>query len=220
MIEAGPDLVILYEANFGHYETLVPALEGAGIATMFVSVPSNFAEVIDCIHLLGEAVGAPDRADQMVREFEASLSALEAVIASIPLGERIRVSHYWQYGANEIFEVIAEAAGVQSDAGSIVVRKHYDYMEIDHQLLSEWNPDLLTFTPFLADTDGSILEYGDAFVERRAGAYCNATELSSIAAIQNKNVHPLNIYNSQFMVQSAWDLARLAYPAYFDEDGI
>lgn len=219
ILAVNPDLVLLYEGNLYGYETLLPALEQAGVPFLFMEGPENFGDVVNSLTVLGDIVGAPEKAAQMVQVVEDGLKELKQLVASIPEDERIRATYYCDYSPSSIFDVIADAANVISDQGIVFVSRHYDYKEISASLLAEWNPNLIVVDPVSMDTDGTILDISkDYFDWYTASFYANPV-FSPITAIQNHNVHPLNIYNSQYMLQSAMVLARLAYPDLFAEQG-
>ncbi len=215
ILDTTPDLVLLYKANFGAYETLLPALEQAGIPYLFVDVPQDFEEVTASLTMLGDIVGAPEQTARMVRDFETKRARLAQIVSAIPKNERVRATYYRNYSPSSTFDVIAEAANVISDRGNVFVSKPY-YQEIDDHLLSEWNPALIAFAPYSADTDGYVLDYSQDYVDGRTASLLEMPGLLAVSAIQNRNVHPLSIHNSQYMVQSAMDLAKLAYPHLFE----
>ncbi len=215
ILAVDPDLVILWKADYYHYETLLPTLERANVPFFFMDEPQNFADVKDSLTILGGVVGAPEKASQMVQVVEAGLEELAQIVISIPKNERIRVTNYRDYYPMDVYDAIANAAGVISDGGTVFNSRHYDYLEIDDKILSDWNPNLITFLPYDIDSDGSIIDIGKNYVDAYIAYLLEKPGLSTISAIQTRNIHPLCTYNSQYMVQSAMSLARLAYPELF-----
>lgn len=215
ILALAPDLVVLYKGNFYDYTTLLPALEESCIPALFLETPANFNDVISSLTLLGEVVGAREKADEMVIDVETRLRQLAEIVSNIPEKKRMRVTHYQEHYPLSVYDVIADAASVISDRGTVFKERHSDHLEIDDQLLAEWNPDLITITAYSTDTDGSILDIGDQYTDRYSSYLLNDKDLSSVAAIKNRNIHPLGIYTSQYMVKSATDLAKLAYPDLF-----
>ena len=215
ILDLNPDLVVLWKAEFDDYKTLLPELKKYDISVLFLDTPANFMEVMNSLSMLGEAVGASQKAEQMIQDLKTGLAQLEGIIEGVSENKRIRVTDYHDYYPIDVYDVIASAAGVFSDGGSVFIDRHYDYLEIDDGLLSEWNPDLITIRPFSMDTDGTILDISEEYVNMYITHLLNKPGLSTVSAIQNHNIHPLSIYNSQYMLQSAEDLARLAYPELF-----
>lgn len=217
VLALNPDLVVLYKANFYDYETLLPALEQAGVPFLLMEEPHDFDDVTNSLTMLGEIVCAPDEAAKMVQVVEASLAELGQIVSSIQEDERIRATYYCDYSPSCIFDVIAEEVNIISDGGNVFVSNAY-YQEIDDRLLSEWNPDLIAFAPFYTDTDGAVLSYGKDYSDVHTTYLLEKPGLSVTKAIQSNNVHPLSLHNSHYMVKSALELAQLAYPHLFIHD--
>ena len=223
LLELEPDLVVLSEEFLIDYEMIYPELVQKNIAFFFLNTPETIEDIKNNLLILGEVVDAPEKAAQMVRDMEASLSQITEIVASVPDEQRMRAA-YWgrepQFPSGEEcryfpnnFSIIAHAAGVINASGSDT-----DYKAISLEQLVEWNPDLLTVIPVDYNSDGSICEISDDFVNKFIASFLNQPELSSVTAIRNRNVHPLRLSNSQFIVQSVKDLARLAYPNLFREN--
>lgn len=216
ILDLQPDLVILWEDFASDHEEIFPELVQANIPFLFLDTPEAIEAIADTLIILGETVGAKDMAAQMVRDMEASLAQITELVSSVPEGKRVRVTHF-DYSEPECFRpnnfyIIARAAGVINASGSDT-----DYMEMNDELLVEWNPDLITINPFYLDTDGSLYEIGDNYVEGSIAYLLNNPSLSNVTAIKSRNVHPLRLSESQFIVQSVMDLARRAYPDLFSE---
>jgi ABC-type Fe3+-hydroxamate transport system substrate-binding protein len=216
ILDLKPDLVVLSGGFSRDYEIIFPELVQANIAFFFLDTPETIEDIMNTLVILGEAVGAPEKAAQMMRNMEATLAQITEIVASVPEGKRVRVTHF-DYSDPECFRpnnfyIIARAAGVINASGSDT-----DYMEMNDDLLVKWNPDLITVNPFYLDTDGSLYEIGDDYVEDSIAYLQNNPSLSNVTAIKNHNVHPLSLHESQFVVQSVMELARLAYPDLFSD---
>lgn len=215
IIALNPDLVIAWNANYDLREAII-ALEQADIDVLIVDTPVTFDDVREAILLLGDVVGAQDKAADMLQDFNAQCELLAQAISGIAEEDRVRVSDYHEYSPWEVYnKTLAEAAGVISDGGNIFVPNTF-YMEIDFQLMAQWNPDLITFAPYYTDTDGTLYEFGVGCVNAYATSLLENPELENTTAVKNNNIHPLCIYQSQYMIQSAIDLAKLAYPDRID----
>nr|HMM33031.1 ABC transporter substrate-binding protein [Clostridia bacterium] len=219
IIDLKPDLVITWNSTYSSYETIIPTLEQAGINVLLIDTPDNFEEVKASITMLGSIVDAQDEAVEMVKDIDAKLAWLAKTVASVPNNERVRVTDYRSYAPLKVYNgALSEAAGVISDGGAIFVERTY-YQEIDDLLLIQWNPDLITIRPYITDTDGSLYEFGEDYVGRFISSLIKNPGLAKISAIQKRNVQALCVYHSQYMVQSAIDLAKFAYPHLFGGQG-
>lgn len=135
--------------------------------------------------MLGDVVGAEDKAPNMVLSIDDQLEQLAQIDVNIPDDERIRVADYAGYHPSVVYnQVLAGAAGVISDGGSVFVPNIFGE-EIDKQLLAEWNPDLITFRPYYTDTDGSLYDLGDDCVNEMHRSLLEVPELADTSAVKN-----------------------------------
>lgn len=220
ILDLEPDLVVLWkgdsrDVDYSDYETLLLKLEQAGIAVLLLDVPESFSDIMSTVVTLGEAVGAPEKADRMVLDMKATLAQITEIVSRIPEEKRVRATYYEPaspecFRVND-FHIIARAAGVTMASGSDT-----DYMEMNEELLVAWNPDLIIVSPI--EYDGpEVYDIGSDYEEQAIARVLNNPRLSHVKAVQNGNVHPLPIYNSQYVVQSIMALAQLAYPDLFLE---
>ena len=220
ILDLKPDLVILEEDFLRDYDFIFPELVEANIAFLFLKPPETIEDIMNTLVMLGEVVGAPEKAAQMVQNIEAALAQITEIVARIPEEKRVRAIYcgtWIHYEDNEEpsyipnnFPLIARAAGVINASGSDTY-----YEAISNERLVEWNPDLIAIVPVYYDTDGSFYDVGDDFIEWSIASLLDNPTLSTITAIENRNVHPLRLSYSQFIVLSVMDLARLAYPHLF-----
>ena len=219
ILEFEPDLVILAKDLLRDYDEIFPELVQANIAFLFLGSPGTIEDIMNTLVMLGEVVGAPEKAAQMVRDMEASLAQITEIVANIPDEQRVRAIYcddWLSYEEDDYFPynfpLAARAAGVINASG---IDTYYGTISIDR--LVEWNPDLLTIVPVWYDVGGYICDISDDFVEQFTASFLDNPALSTVTAIKNRNVHPLRLSASQFFVQSVKDLARLAYPDLFTE---
>jgi ABC-type Fe3+-hydroxamate transport system substrate-binding protein len=217
ILEVNPDLIVLGGDFRRDYREVYTEVYQANIPFLFLDTPKTTEDIMNTLVTLGDVVGAPERASQMMRNMEASLERIADIVAGIPKEKRARVTHYKHsdpecFIANN-FHIIAHTAGVISASGSDT-----DYMEMNEELLVEWDPELITVNPYYLESDGSLYDFSVDDAEEKISILLNAPTLSDVTAIRNRNVHPLSLYESQFIVQSIMDLVRLAYPDLFPEN--
>lgn len=207
ILAVDPDLVVLYKANFHHYETLLPALEQAGISILFVEEPEGFDDVVEAMELLGNTVGAMEKASQMIVSFENSLAQLQEAVSSIPDEKRMYATHY---SLNEIafYDEIARAAGVINAGGA-------EGSAVTIEQLAAWNPGLITVDTVAYDTDGSVNNLSNDYTERFIQTLLETPDIFDVEAVKKQRIYPLSSHASHYMVQSAIELAQLAYPDLF-----
>ena len=76
------------------------------------------------------------------------------------------------------------------------------------EVLADWNPDIILFSPYAFDTDGSLLYFGQEYVREVASLISNNPMLTTISAVQDRNLYPLSIHSSHYVVNSIRDLLR------------
>lgn len=206
-----PDLVVLWAGDYDYYETLLPELQQAGVSVLFLDTPKHINDIMNTISMLGNVVGAPEKAAHMVQTMKTALAQLTEILSTIPDSKRVRAAHYENRQDN--YQLITRAAGIIDVSGSDA-----DYIEMSHGLLAKWNPDLITVNPFYLDTDGSLYDIGEDYVEKSIAYLLDDPKLSNVTAIKSLDVHPLSLHESQFVIQSVMDLARMAYPDLFPEN--
>lgn len=207
-----PDLVILYAGNYSHYEALLPALEEASIPFLFVDEPEDFEDVKTTLLMLGDAVCAAKRSATMVRQLEISLAQLERLVASIPEEHRVHTAHYSDMLPIDYLAAPYMAMG--SAAGVKVIGVARNTAQ-----LAEWDPDLITVVPVSYDSDGTIYDISSEYSEEMIARLLEESSLSGVKAVKGGRISPLGVHSSQYMVQSAWELAEISYPQLFVEAG-
>lgn len=84
--ELKPDLVYTFYARPLH------ELKKLGVAVLYLTSPTTFAEVADRMRLWGKLVDKPDAGEELARRFELELNAVKRKVASVKEGPR--VFHY------------------------------------------------------------------------------------------------------------------------------
>ena len=208
-----PDLVILWDDLEGSYEQgiLFPELREAQIPVQFLPNPQNIQEIKDAISYIGRIVGESEKAAQMIRRMDAEMRTISTIIEKIPNSEPMRVVYYnsWQDGFSEVARICAAYSPYTGENGCAV---------IDDTFLAEWNPDVIFFNPASIDTDGSLLEIHDQYIEATTFALLNHPKLTDTTAIKSKKVYALNLHTSQFIIQTIWDAMYFIYPEMLAED--
>jgi iron complex transport system substrate-binding protein len=100
------------------YQRFVGRLEDAGITVVSLQ-PNTVEEMFDYWRRLGELTGRSERADAMVREFDARLKDLSAKVADIPATDRPRVYFEAIHGRMKTFAPSSMALFVLDAAGGI-----------------------------------------------------------------------------------------------------
>lgn len=203
VLDLKPDLIILWEGD--------PGTEYADVPILVLKFPKSIEDIKNTLMILGEAVGAPEKAAQMLQGMEDSLAQITEIVSKIPEEKRVHALHYGTWQSK--FRIVARAAGVIDEIGG-----DENYSEISPEQIAECNPDLITINPFMLDNDDSPWAFGADYVEESLAYILDDPKLSNVKAVKNHNVHTVSLHASQFIVQSVKELAQLAYPDLFPEN--
>jgi ABC-type Fe3+-hydroxamate transport system substrate-binding protein len=228
ILTLNPDLIVLEESSPFYPNRVFPELYQTNTPFLFPNEPKTIEEIRSALIDLGGEVGAPEKAAQMVADMDAGLAQIAEIVSAVPEEKRARVFHYVYYTNDyrseeeepftrwyrqNSFTMTACAAGVIAegpDTEDSVDGEPEDW-------LIEANPDIITFDYAQYDIDGSIYDltgqYHDAFIND----LLNNPKLSNVPAIKNYAIYPIRLFESQLIVQSAKELAQLAYPNLFSE---
>ena len=223
-----PDLILLEESFSHDYAEIWPDLYQANIPFAFQDTPKTIDDVRDVLIELGKIVGAPEKAAQMSEAMEADLAHITEVVATVPEEKRKHAFHY-VYRTNDyrsaeeeastkfyrqsLFTMAAHAAGIIAEGPD--TEEWVDGEPEDW--LVETNPDIITFDYGYFDTDGSIYDITGQYHEAFINDLLTNPKLSNVTAIKNHAIYPIRLFESQLIVQSAEELAQLAYPELFSK---
>ena len=232
IIAHNPDLIVLEEGFFCDYMEIWPQLYRARIPFLFLDTPETIEDIRDVLLALGAEVGESEKATQMVEDMDAGLAQITEIVSSIPEEERARVFHYVYYtddyrGKDEdayatwhrqnSFAMTARASGVIAEGPDTEAW----IIGGPEERLLEANPNIITFEYVHYDTNGSISDVAgpnnDKNINNTINALLTNPALADVPAIKNRAIYPIRLCESQFIVQSAQELAQLAYPHLFPE---
>lgn len=217
IVDLNPDLIITLENDpIELAPTSVPVLR--------INVPQSFQDIKHTLALLGETVGAEDKAKQMIEQIDGTLLLINNAVSKIPIEERLRTVYCWDGPwrdggivyymiLSERFSFVAESAGLIP----LIAHEPPEGLEvITQEQLIEWAPDLLVIVPISYDTNGAILDVDLEHSRKVISEFINDPKLASVPAIKNRKIYPFRLSQSQFAVQSVIDLLHLAYPNLLD----
>lgn len=226
ILDLNPDLVILQDGSLFDHTKYFPELYQANIPFLFLSKPKTIEDIRGLLLDLGEIVGAPKKAAQMVEEMEAGLAQITEIVSDIPEEKRARVFHY-VYFTNDYrseeekpyttwyrqnsFVITARAADVIAEGPDTEAW----IIGGPEERLIEANPDIITFDYEEYYTWGSVYDTTGLYHDEFINDLLNNPKLSNVPAIKNKAIYPIRLCESQFVVLSAKELAQFAYPDLF-----
>jgi iron complex transport system substrate-binding protein len=228
ILDVAPDLVILSDMKDIPYylhadrNNLLTALEQADIPYIVLDIPSGFVDVISAIRILGELLDETQKAAQMVSNINVRLEQLSQLVSLIPEQERITAMHFDTFYTTRLlscYNEIAAAAGViplgVSEDAIQIAELAPDLITVEEiSLRYTWRIDYRSFE--YEDKDGNIYFQNGGNWEVTRDILLAQPLLSNVPAIQNNNIHMLRLIQSQFMIDVAEELAKLAYPYLFE----
>lgn len=216
-----PDMIILEKSYSRDYSEIFPKLAQADIRFLFLDTPRSIADIRNTLMYLGEKVDKLEKANQMAEKMDAGLARIADVVSGVPLENRAHVIYYEYWNSEDgrstkwfrqnSFIMAAQAAGVIALGPSTT-----DFVLTNaNALLIKQNPDIITFDYTDYDTDGSICGIAGSHIDDFISSLLTDSQLSNVTAIRNHAIYPIRLCESQFIVQSAMELAQLAYPDRF-----
>lgn len=198
LLQLNPDLIVLDEDLLSDYVEIYPTLSQR-VEFLFVDEPESIDEIKSLIMQIGDAVGERERAHEMVLILESELEDIARSVDNEHMSKR-NAAYVGEYCP--LWDDVIGAAGIDPLS--------YDHMCLfdNIEVLGNWNPDIILFSPYALDTDGSLLSVGQEYVWEVASLISNNPMLTTISAVQDRNIYPLSIHSSHYVVNSIRDLLR------------
>jgi iron complex transport system substrate-binding protein len=194
IIAMEPDLVLV--AAFTD-AAVIDQLKQAGLPVFVMGSVSSIDGIKESILTIGELVGEPEKAQEMIDEMDVRLneitSAIEGTGGEPPTVLYLSSSGWVAGSGTSLDDIIIRAGGVNAAADLI------DWNQVSEEQIIQMNPDVVILSPFVTDE-----EFIDNLV------------FADLTAIQNGRVYVANDAHmsagSQYIVLGVEDMARLLYP--------
>jgi len=194
IIAMEPDLVLV--AAFTD-AAVIEQLKQAGLPVFVMGFVSSVDSIKESILTIGELVGEPEKAQEMVDAMDARLDEITTAIGGVedePPTVLYLSSDGWVAGAGtSLDDIIIRAGGVNAAADLV------DWNQVSEEQIIQMNPDVVILSPFVTDEE---------FIDNPVFA--------DLAAIQNGRVYVANDAHmsaaSQYIVLGVEDMAQLLYP--------
>lgn len=206
LLQLNPDLIVLEDDLMSDYAEIFPSLTQKGVKFLFVDEPESIDEVKALILQIGDIVGEPERAHAMVLNLESELEDIACFVDNEHMSACNSAAYVGEY--SPLWDDVIGAVGIASLS--------YEHMcSLDNmEVLESWNPDIILFSPYAFDTDGSLLCVGQGYASEVASLISNNPELATVRAVQEGNMYPLSIHSSHYVVDSMRDLLRYMNNGY------
>ena len=175
----------------------IPEIADDKIKTIYVKSPESISDIIDLIMQLGQAVHKEKRAVQMIEQFNMEYERIIQAVSELQNNRPIRVMYYENF--QESFPILAEICNIVNIFDGIEWVSSEDF-----GAASELNPDIVFYCPVLFGTDGSIEYVGKDYLELCYNYIKKDLFLQETNAIQNDQIYPLFLHQSQYILDDAW----------------
>jgi iron complex transport system substrate-binding protein len=195
-----PGLVVIFYDPGG----LEDALEGLGIATLFLATPDSIEGVYDHITILGQLTGRSEEAEALISRMQ---SDIEALLARVPAGEGPTVYHeidntYFTAGPGSFIHDLYVRLG----ARNIAEATGEAFPQMSAEAIIAANPEVIILA-------GELAADSPETVAARPG-------WDAISAVQNGRVYTIdpNLISrpGPRVVEGLEELARFLYPEAFE----
>ena len=200
LLQLNPDLIVLDDDLMSDYAEIFPALTQKGVEFLFVGEPESIDAIKSLIMQIGCAVGENERAHEMVLSFESALKDIACFVDNEHMSNLDSAAYVGEYCP--LWDDVIDAVGIAPLSDNYMC--HFDNIEV----LENWNPDIILFSPHVFDTDGSLLPDGQGHIGEVDSLISNNPKLAAISAVQEGNMYPLSIHSSHYVVDSIKDLLR------------
>lgn len=202
-----PDTVIVSEMSLYDAQDPFKPLTDAGINVISVPTPQNIAEIRDYITSTSQALGVPEKGEQVLGDFDSKLAEIAKIAEQIPEAERKSVyfeisaaPEMYSFGSDTYLNEIIELTGAKN-----VFSENVSFMPVNDEAVTSADPDvILTNVAYIEDPVGEILS--------REG-------FKDVAAIKNKAVFQVNAdYSSrpnENVTKAALEVAKAIYSDYY-----
>lgn len=189
-----PDLILV--STFTD-SAVIEQLKQSGIPVFVMGYVSSIDSIQESILTIGELVGEPEKAQEMVDEMNARLSEIAAAVEGIE-GEPPTVLYLssggWVAGAGtSVDDIIIRAGGVNAAADLV------DWNQVGEEQIIQMDPDIVILSPYVTDEE---------FIDNPVFA--------GLTAIQNGQVYVANDAHmsaaSQYIMLGVEDMVGLLYP--------
>ncbi len=202
IISLEPDIVFV--ASFTTPD-VVQQLRDAGLTVFATGFPIGFQQIKDNISLLGQAVGAEERAAELVERMDYEIAVVSGAVVrdNIVRALYLTPGNYTSGVDSSISEIIAAANGLDVAAQAGIEQ----YAPISDEFIIEQNPDVILlsgWTPWDA-----------TFVD----TFMNNPAFSGLSAVQNGRVYVANDAHlttvSQYIAEGVKDVAAYLWPELY-----
>lgn len=155
-VEADPEQIIALEPDLVFVASftdpaVIEQLQGAGVPVFVMGFFNSIDSIEQNILTIGELVGEPERAEEIVADMNATLDEVAAQVAEMegePPTALYLSSGGWVAGsATTVDDIITRAGGVNAAADLV------DWNQVSEETIIEMDPDVVILSPYVTDEE-------------------------------------------------------------------
>ncbi|ESU31558.1 hypothetical protein G3A_16130 [Bacillus sp. 17376] len=208
MISLKPDLVLAPGSTADTVKEGLQQLKDAGITVVVVNDAQSFEEVYQSIEMIGQAIGEPEKADELVDSMKNSFAELKKKAEAIKPEEQksvfVEVSpapEIYTAGKNTFINEMLELIGAKNAAGDMD-----GWPKVDPEAIVERNPEVIVTT------------YG-YYTEKPIEQVLARSGWNNVKAVKDQQVFDLHsdlvTRSGPRLAEGAEELAKAIYPDVF-----
>jgi iron complex transport system substrate-binding protein len=208
MISLKPDLVLAPGSTVDSVKEGLQQLKDAGIDVVVVNDAQSFEEVYVSIEMIGQAIGEPEKADELVDSMKNSFAELKEKAESIKPEEQktvfVEVSpepEIYTAGKNTFIDEMLNLIGAKNAAGDME-----GWPKVDPEAIVERNPDVVVTT------------YG-YYTEKPVEQVLARQGWNNVKAVKDQQVFDVHsdlvTRSGPRLAEGAEELAKVIYPDVF-----
>jgi iron complex transport system substrate-binding protein len=212
-ISLQPDMVFL--ATWSSMEGAAQ-LRDAGITVCMLTFPVTFSQVVQKIRLLARITNEKGRGEELVRWMQTKLEWIEEKLSPLQEEDKLTVMDYTMdfgnsFGRGSIWDEIVRHAGLRNAVAHLPADK-WGTVPISKEVLITLDPDIIVLPGWIfGEKDGAAQQY-QQFMGDPAFEVLTAVRNRRIFQIPEKH----RSSGSHYSVLGVEDLARCAYPSFFE----
>ncbi|MBS8267023.1 ABC transporter substrate-binding protein [Mesobacillus boroniphilus] len=208
MISLNPDLVLAHESTADTAKAGLQQLKDAGINVVVVNDAQSFEKVYESIEMIGQAIGEPEKAAELVKNMKNSFAELKKQAEAIKPEEQktvfVEVSpapEIYTAGKNTFINEMLELIGAKNAAGDMD-----GWAKVDPEAIVERNPDVVVTT------------YG-YYTEKPIEQVLARQGWNNVKAVKDQQVYDVHsdlvTRSGPRLAEGAEELAKTIYPDVF-----
>lgn len=208
IISLEPDLVLAHESGLGMGTEGLEQLTDAGLTVFIVSNAESFEDVYESITVIGQATGANDAANEVVKEMEVQVEEITEMASNVEETKSVFIEvgsdpEIFTTGSGTFMDEMLNLINAENVAGD-----QEGWVSMDPEAIVAANPDVIV------TTEAGYIENAEELIKTRGGfAEVTAVENDAVFSIDSDAV----TRSGPRLTEGLLELARAVYPEVYSE---